>query len=96
MRYTHLVLASGAAANLAEIPGLASLGYALKTVMDAIVMSNDVTGNFEAAVTEPDAEERQRLLTMVVIGGGFSGVGGGGPHYGFDAGDPWILPRIEE
>jgi NADH dehydrogenase len=74
MRYTHLVLACGAAANLAEIPGLASRGYALKTVMDAIVMGNDLIGNFEAAATEPDAEIRQRLLTVVVIGGGFSGV----------------------
>jgi NADH dehydrogenase len=74
MRYTQLVLACGAAANLAEIPGLASRGYALKTVMDAIVMGNDVIGNFEAAVTEPDAEARQRLLTVAVIGGGFSGV----------------------
>jgi NADH dehydrogenase len=74
MRYTHLALACGAAANLAEIPGLASRGYALKTVMDAIVMGNDVIGNFEAATTEPDAEARQRLLTVVVIGGGFSGV----------------------
>jgi NADH dehydrogenase len=74
MRYTHLVLACGAAANLAEIPGLASRGYALKTVMDAIVMGNDVIGNFETAATESDAEVRQRLLTVVVIGGGFSGV----------------------
>jgi NADH dehydrogenase len=74
MRYTHLVLACGATANLAEIPGLASRGYALKTVMDAIVMGNDLIGNFEAAATEPDAEVRQRLLTVVVIGGGFSGV----------------------
>jgi NADH dehydrogenase len=74
MRYTHLVLACGAAANLAEIPGLASRGYALKTVMDAIVMGNDLIGNFETAATEPDAEKRQRLLTVVVIGGGFSGV----------------------
>lgn len=74
MRYTHLVLACGAAANLSEIPGLASRGYALKTVMDAIVMGNDVIANFETATTEPDAEERQRLLTVVVIGGGFSGV----------------------
>jgi NADH dehydrogenase len=74
MHYTHLALACGAAANLAEIPGLASRGYALQTVMDAIVMGNDVIGNFEAATTEPDAEERQRLLTVVVIGGGFSGV----------------------
>jgi NADH dehydrogenase len=74
IRYTHLALACGAAANLAEIPGLSSRGYALKTVMDAIIMGNDVIGNFEAAVTEPDAEARQRLLTVVVIGGGFSGV----------------------
>jgi NADH dehydrogenase len=53
MRYTHLVLACGSAANLAEIPGLAARGYALKTVMDAIVMGNDLIGNFEAAATEP-------------------------------------------
>jgi len=31
-------------------------------------------GNFETAATESDAEVRQRLLTVVVIGGGFSGV----------------------
>ncbi|HEY5040478.1 MAG TPA: FAD-dependent oxidoreductase [Verrucomicrobiae bacterium] len=74
MRYTHLVLACGSAANLEEIPGLASRGYALKTVMDAIVMGNDLIGNFETAATESDAEVRQRLLTVVVIGGGFSGV----------------------
>jgi NADH dehydrogenase len=74
IRYTHLVLACGSAANLTEIPGLASRGYALKTVMDAIVMGNDLIGNFEAAATEADAEVRRRLLTVVVIGGGFSGV----------------------
>jgi NADH dehydrogenase len=74
MNYTHLVLACGAVVNLEEIPGLAARGYGLKTVMDAIVMGNDVIGNFEAAATEPDAEKRQRLLTVVVIGGGFSGV----------------------
>jgi NADH dehydrogenase len=74
IRYTHLVLACGAAANLEEIPGLAARGYALKTVMDAIVMGNDLIGNFEAAGTESNEEMRQRLLTVVVIGGGFSGV----------------------
>lgn len=39
MRYTHLVLACGSAANLEEIPGLAPWGYPLKTVIDAIVMA---------------------------------------------------------
>jgi len=74
IHFDHLVLACGSAANLEEIPGLASRGYALKTVMDAIVMGNDLIGNFEAAATEPEPEARQRLLTVVVIGGGFSGV----------------------
>jgi NADH dehydrogenase len=74
MQYTHLVLACGAAADLAEIPGLASRGYALKTVVDAIDMGDDVIGNFELASSETDAGVRQRLLTVVVIGGGFSGV----------------------
>jgi NADH dehydrogenase len=69
-----LVLACGSAANLEEIPGVASRGYPLKTVMDAIVMGNDLIGNFEAAATETEPEARQRLLTVVVIGGGFSGV----------------------
>ncbi len=74
LRYTHLVLACGSATDLAEIPGLASRGYPLKTVIDAIVMGNELIGNFEAAATEADASERRRLLTTVVIGGGFSGV----------------------
>jgi NADH dehydrogenase len=74
MHYTHLVLACGAAADLAEIPGVASRGYALKTVVDAIYLGDDVIGNFELAASEPDAGVRQRLLTVVVIGGGFSGV----------------------
>jgi NADH dehydrogenase len=74
MHYSHLVLACGAAADLAEIPGLASRGYALKTVIDAIEMGDDVIGNFELAASEPDPSVRQRLLTVVVIGGGFSGV----------------------
>jgi NADH dehydrogenase len=74
LRYTHLVLACGSVANLGEIPGVAARGYALKTVIDAIVMGNDLIGNFEAAATEPETEARQRLLTAVVIGGGFSGV----------------------
>lgn len=35
---------------------------------------NDLIGNFEAAAAEPEPGVRQRLLTVVVIGGGFSGV----------------------
>jgi NADH:ubiquinone reductase (H+-translocating) len=74
MQYAHLVVACGVAAKSDEIPGLESRGYRLKTVIDAIVMGNDLIGNFEAAMTKSESEARQRLLTVVVIGGGFSGV----------------------
>jgi NADH dehydrogenase len=74
LHYTQLILACGAATNLNEIPGLASRGYPLKTVIDAIVLGNDLIGKFESEATEEDFLERQRLLTTVVIGGGFSGV----------------------
>ncbi len=72
--YTHLVLACGSTANLNDLPGIASRGYPLKSVVDAIVLGNDLIGNFEAAATEPIETKRRRLLSVVVIGGGFSGV----------------------
>ncbi len=74
LTYTHLVLACGSRVNIGEIPGLANRGYALKTVMDAIALGNDLIGNFEAASVETDSAVRRRLLSVVVIGGGFSGV----------------------
>ncbi|MGD0674418.1 MAG: FAD-dependent oxidoreductase [Polyangiaceae bacterium] len=74
LRYAHAVLACGSAADMKEIPGLASRGFPLKAVVDALVMGNELVGRFEAAATEPDPQVRQRLLTVVVLGGGFSGV----------------------
>lgn len=72
--YAQLVFACGSTVDLSGIPGLEKHGYPLKTVMDAIVMGNDLIANFEAAATEENKEERRRLLTVVVLGGGFSGV----------------------
>ena len=74
LQYAHVVLACGSASNMDEIPGLAARGFPLKTVVDALVMGNEVIGRFEAATAEPKSEVRRRLLTVVVLGGGFSGV----------------------
>ena len=74
LRYNHAVLACGSAADMQEIPGLASRGFPLKTVVDALVMGNELIAHFEAASIESDPLVRQRLLTVVVLGGGFSGV----------------------
>jgi NADH dehydrogenase len=74
LTYDHLVLACGSVVNMSLMPGLAAYAYPMKTLGDAVDLSNDLISRFEEAAVERDASTRQRLLTLVVIGGGFSGV----------------------
>lgn len=74
LSYDHLVLACGSEINLDVVPGMAAHAHTLRTVSDGMTLGNEVIRRFEQAVVEPDAAERQRLLTIVVVGGGFTGV----------------------
>ena len=74
LSYAHLVLACGSDVNLDVVPGMAAHAYTLRTVADGMVLGNEVIGRLEQAAVEPDDAERQRLLTVVVVGGGFTGV----------------------
>ena len=78
LSYAHLVLACGSDVNLDVVPGMAAHAYTLRTVGDGMVLGNEVIRRFEQAAVEPDEGERQRLLTVVVVGGGFTGVEGAG------------------
>jgi len=74
LSYAHLVLACGSDVNRDVVPGMAAHAYTLRTVSDGMVLGNEVIGRFEQAAAESDEAERQRLLTVVVVGGGFTGV----------------------
>jgi len=74
LTYDHLVLACGSVVNLNLMPGLAAYAYPLKTLGDAVYLSNDLIARLEQAAVETDPARRKRLLNVVVIGGGFSGV----------------------
>jgi len=74
LTYDHLVLACGAAVDLDHVPGMAVYAHPLKVLGDALVLSNDLICRLEDAAITTDPLERTRLLTAVVIGGGFSGV----------------------
>jgi NADH dehydrogenase len=74
LTYDHVVLACGSVVNMNMMPGLAAYAYPMKTVGDAIYLSNDLISRFEEAAVETDAARRRQLLTMVVVGGGFTGV----------------------
>ncbi len=72
--YDHLVLAFGLTADLSRFPGLQEHGFTVKDAMDAYVLRNHVIGCLEQAEVIDDDAHRRRLLTFVVVGGGFSGI----------------------
>jgi NADH dehydrogenase len=71
--YDHLVFAVGAVPTFYGLPGLQEYAFTLKTLDDAIRLRNHVIARLEEADVEADAAARCRLLTFVVVGGGFSG-----------------------
>jgi NADH dehydrogenase len=72
--YDHLVLAVGLKVDMSKIPGLEACGWPLKTLGDALVLGNQVVRQLELAQLESDVDTRTRLLSFVVIGGGFTGI----------------------
>jgi NADH dehydrogenase len=73
LAYEHLVLCLGSSENFAAYPGLAEHAFKLKTFADCFRLRNHILTMFELADIEPDADERRRLLTFFVAGGGYAG-----------------------
>ncbi|HYL81399.1 MAG TPA: NAD(P)/FAD-dependent oxidoreductase, partial [Candidatus Acidoferrum sp.] len=73
VRYDKLILALGAAPNVALVPGAAEHALTFKGVGDAILVRNRVIDLFEAAALTDDPWARKRLLTFVVVGAGHAG-----------------------
>lgn len=73
--YDLLVIGVGAVVNTYNIPGVKKHTFFLKEVTDARNIRQAIVMNFErAAVPTCPEEERRRLLTFTVVGGGPVGV----------------------
>jgi NADH dehydrogenase len=72
--YDTLVIATGARHAYFGHDNWAIFAPGLKTIDDATYLRRRILLAFERAENEDDAEERKRLLTFVVIGGGPTGV----------------------
>ena len=72
--FDYLVLALGSETSFLGIPGVAEHALGIKTLRDAAILRAGVIAMLEAASVEPDPGRRKRMLTFVVVGGGFAGV----------------------
>jgi NADH dehydrogenase len=72
--YDQLVLALGAVPDVLRLPGLEAHARTLKTLEDAVRLRGHVIARLERADLTAGPDERRRLLTFVVVGGGFAGV----------------------
>jgi NADH dehydrogenase len=72
--YDTLLLAAGARTGYFGNDGWAEHTLALKTLAEAQTVRRTVLANLEQAELTTDAEERKRLMTVVIIGGGPTGV----------------------
>ncbi|MEU5599973.1 FAD-dependent oxidoreductase [Streptomyces sp. NPDC020298] len=76
--YDTLVVTAGAVTRTFPVPGLAEQAIGLKHVEEAVAIRDRLMTAFDQAASLPPGAERQRLLTVTFVGGGFSGVEGFG------------------
>jgi NADH dehydrogenase len=72
--FDYLILATGAQHAYFGHDEWAAFAPGLKTIDDATYIRRRILLAFEKAETEPDPEERARLLNFVIVGGGPTGV----------------------
>ena len=74
LHYDYLVLGLGGCTSYFGHPEWGQFAPGLKSLEDAMRIRREVLLAFEHAETASDADERQRLMTIVVVGGGPTGV----------------------
>lgn len=72
--YDYLVLAMGTETNYFGMANVEKHAVPMKTIDDAINLRNHILRNGERAAQEHDDEEREKFSTIVISGGGPTGV----------------------
>ncbi len=74
LSYDVLVLATGADTNFFGNQNLEEHAFPMKSTVEALQLRYRLVQNFEDALSTKNAEELQRLMNIVVVGGGPTGV----------------------
>lgn len=74
LSYDYLIIALGSMTGYHGVPGAEENSFALKNLSDAMILRSHVIDMFEYADLQTDPELRIKLLTFVVVGGGYTGI----------------------
>ena len=72
--YDYLVLGTGSEPTYFGIPGMKEHSLTLWSMEDALKINNHIKTVFKKASKESDPDKKKSLLTIVVGGGGFTGI----------------------
>jgi NADH dehydrogenase len=74
LQYDHLVLGLGTESNFFGMQNVKDHSWPMKTIDEALNLRNNLLMNMEKATRAKDKAERDRLLNIVIAGGGPTGV----------------------
>ncbi|MGI6879830.1 NAD(P)/FAD-dependent oxidoreductase [Microbacterium sp. gxy059] len=75
LEYDQIVVTAGSVSRTFPIPGIADHAIGMKSIEEAVAVRDQLVSNFEKAAALPkESPVRRRLLTTVVVGGGFAGI----------------------
>lgn len=72
--YDYLILATGSQTQFLGVEGAPQYAFSLRTLEDAVAIRNHILSCFERATHVTEENQRQQLLTFVIVGGGPTGV----------------------
>lgn len=72
--YDYLVLGMGAGTNYFGMENIQKYAMPMKSVSEAIQLRNRILQNFEAALSTEDSRLQAALMSVVIVGGGPTGV----------------------
>ena len=72
--YDYLVIATGSQSQYLGVTGAPENSFPIRTLYHAIALRNQILSRFELATKVSDLEEKKRLLTFVIVGGGATGI----------------------
>ncbi|WP_349901824.1 NAD(P)/FAD-dependent oxidoreductase [Parafrigoribacterium humi] len=72
--YDIVVVTAGSVSRTFPIPGVADEAIGMKSIEEAVAVRDRLLTNFDRAALLPAGPERDRLLTVTVVGGGFAGI----------------------